>query len=226
MTDTPRIALIHALAHSVAPVNAAFDRLWPDCVRMNLVDDSLSVDLAAGRAKVDNGMTSRFVALATYAVRTDACGILFTCSAFGPCIEEVAHRFPTIPVLKPFDAMIEEAVRTGQVVGLIASFAATLDLLPQEFPAGRRLEPVLAEGALDALNAGDTARHDALVVEAARRAAGAGCEVDPVEHGPCGTGRGGRSEPARTHHRGQRGAPAQAARRNSVTPACPGQSPR
>lgn len=81
MTDTPRIALIHALAHSVAPVNAAFDRLWPDCVRMNLLDDSLSVDLAAGRAKVDNGMTSRFVALATYAVRTDACGILFTCSA-------------------------------------------------------------------------------------------------------------------------------------------------
>lgn len=177
MPDSPRIALIHALSHSVAPINQAFDRLWPDCVRMNVLDDSLSADLAAGRAHIDNGMTSRFVALATYAVRTGANGILFTCSAFGPCIHEVVHRFPAIPVLKPFDGMVAEAVESGLKIGLVASFAATLELMPQEFPAGTLLEPVLAEGALDALDAGDTARHDALVVGAARRAAALGCGV-------------------------------------------------
>jgi hypothetical protein len=177
MTESPRIALIHALAHSVAPVNEAFDRLWPGCVRMNLLDDSLSSDLASGRAIVDNGMTSRFVALATYAVRTGASGILFTCSAFGPCIQEVAHRFPTIPVLKPNEAMIADAVQTGQTIGLIASFAGTLATMPQEFPAGTAAVPVLAEGALEALNAGDPARHDALVVDAAQRAAVLGCGV-------------------------------------------------
>lgn len=177
MPDTPRIALIHALAHSVAPINEAFDRLWPDCVRMNVLDDSLSADLAMGRAKIDNGMTSRFIALATYTVRTEASGILFTCSAFGPCIQEVAHRFPTIPVLKPFDGMVADAVETGRKIGLVASFAATLDLMPREFPAGTALEPLLAEGALAALDAGDTAGHDALVVAAARRAAALGCGV-------------------------------------------------
>lgn len=177
MTEPPRIALIHALAHSVAPVNEAVDRLWPGCVRMNLLDDSLSSDLATGRALVDNGMTSRFVALATYAVRTGASGILFTCSAFGPCIVEVAHRFPTIPVLKPNEAMIADAVRTGQAIGLIASFAGTLVTMPQEFPAGTAVVPVLAEGALEALNGGDPIRHDALVVDAARRATALGCGV-------------------------------------------------
>jgi len=37
-----RIALVHALAHSVAPINAAMAQAWPEAVRMNLLDDSLS----------------------------------------------------------------------------------------------------------------------------------------------------------------------------------------
>jgi hypothetical protein len=83
-----RVALIHALAHSVAPVNAEFERTWPECVRMNLLDDSLSADLARQGA-LDARMTGRFLALAEYALGTGAAGILFTCSAFGPCIDAV-----------------------------------------------------------------------------------------------------------------------------------------
>ena len=37
-----RLALIHALAHSVAPINDALARDWPQATRMNLLDDSLS----------------------------------------------------------------------------------------------------------------------------------------------------------------------------------------
>ena len=108
---TPRIALIHALAHSIAPVNAELDRAWPDCVRMNLLDDSLSADLAASANGLDDAMTARFMALAGYAIGTGVRGILFTCSAFGPCIDAVARRWPAIPVLKPNEAMIADAAR-------------------------------------------------------------------------------------------------------------------
>ena len=31
-----RIALIHALAHSVEPINAEFDRAWPEAIRRAL----------------------------------------------------------------------------------------------------------------------------------------------------------------------------------------------
>ena len=48
-----RIALIHALAHSIAPINAELDRSWPACVRMNLLDDSLAADLARGGTGLD-----------------------------------------------------------------------------------------------------------------------------------------------------------------------------
>lgn len=175
-----RIALIHALSHSVAPINAAFERDWPEAERMNLLDDSLSADLARGGRGLDAAMHERFQRLAQYAVDTGARGILFTCSAFGPCIEAVARRHAGIPVLKPNEAMVAEAVqaqqRQGQGrLGLIATFAATLVSMPPEFPPGIDLECVLAEGALDALNAGDTARHDALVAAQAAALRERGC---------------------------------------------------
>src|SRR6476620_9437668 len=113
-----RIALIHALTHSVAPINEALERDWPATTRMNLIDDSLSADLARGGRGLDEAMHERFQRLAQYAVDTGAQGILFTCSAFGPCIEAVARRHADIPVLKPNEAMVAEAAAGEGKLGL------------------------------------------------------------------------------------------------------------
>ncbi|MBC9178659.1 arylsulfatase [Pseudoroseomonas ludipueritiae] len=161
-----RIALIHALRHSPPPVEEAFSRLWPEARLMNLLDDSLSADLMRDGALTD-AMTDRFLSLARYAVGTGADGILFTCSAFGPCIEACRAALAPIPVLKPNEAMIEEAVAAGGTIGLLASFAPTLRSMPPEFPAGTRLRPHWIEGALEALDAGDTGTHNRLAAEAA-----------------------------------------------------------
>jgi Asp/Glu/hydantoin racemase len=162
-----RIALIHALRHSPPPIEAAFARVWPEPVLMNLLDDSLSADLAREGALTPR-MTERFLTLARYAAATGARGILFTCSAFGPCIEACARDLAPLPVLKPNEAMIEEACAAGTRIGLLATFPATLDTMPAEFPAHVTVVPKLAEGALAALDAGDAAAHDRLAVEAAR----------------------------------------------------------
>ena len=172
-----RIALIHALAHSVEPINTALARDWPEAQRMNLLDDSLSADLAAQGRGLDAVMHERFARLAQYAVDCGSQAILFTCSAFGPCIEAVARQHAPLPVLKPNEAMVADAVALGGAVGLIASFAPTLASMPPEFPPGLRLHTALAEGALAALNAGDGARHDALVAEAALRLKDQGAQV-------------------------------------------------
>ncbi|MHB8949121.1 MAG: aspartate/glutamate racemase family protein [Rhodoferax sp.] len=172
-----RVALIHALAHSVAPINEEMARAWPGCEHMNLLDDSLSADLARSGRGLDAAMHQRFEALAAYAEGTGAQAILFTCSAFGPCIKAVAARRPHLPVLTPNEAMVAEAVATGGRVGLIASFAPTLASMPAEFPPGVDLVTCLAEGALEALNQGDLERHDALVVQAALHLQQQGCDV-------------------------------------------------
>lgn len=172
-----RVALIHALSYSVAPINAELARAWPECERMNLLDDSLSADLARSGRGLDAAMHQRFEALASYAEGTGAQAILFTCSAFGPCIEAVAARRPHMPVLKPNEAMVAEAVATGKRVGLIASFAPTLVSMPAEFPPGTELLTRFADGAMAALDRGDAAEHDARVVDAARWLQQRGCEL-------------------------------------------------
>jgi hypothetical protein len=178
-----RIALIHALRHSPPPIEAAFARAWPEAVLMNLLDDSLSADLAREGA-LTPGMTERFLTLSRYAAGTGADGILFTCSAFGPCIEAVANERGPMPVLKPNEAMIEEAVAearrlaapgTRPRIGLLATFQQTLETMPPEFPDDVTVVPQHAAGALAALDRGDAAEHDRLAAEAAR--ALAGCEV-------------------------------------------------
>jgi aspartate/glutamate racemase len=176
----PRIALIHALSHSVAPINEALARDWPQATRMNLLDDSLSADLASNGRGLDAVMHERFQRLAQYAVDAGCNGILFTCSAFGSCIEAVAQRHSSMPVHKPNEAMIEDAVKlagTTQKIGLISSFAPTLVSMPSEFPEGTNLETRLVAEAMTALNHGDAALHDKLVVEAAVSLAASGCSV-------------------------------------------------
>jgi Asp/Glu/Hydantoin racemase len=162
-----RIALIHALKHSIAPVEAAFAKLWPAASLMNLVDDSLSADVARD-GRITEAMTQRFLTLGRYAAGTGANAILFTCSAFGPCIEAVARAHASMPVLKPNEAMIEQAIGQGRKIGLLATFATTLVSMPPEFPRSVELVPKLAEGALAALDRGDRAEHDRLVAEASK----------------------------------------------------------
>lgn len=101
---------------------------------MNLLDDSLSVDLAeAGSLKPE--MTQRFIDLAAYAGRAGCHAVLFTCSAFGPAIE-AAGAAVGLPTLKPNEAMFEEALAPGQAqatkVGLIATFAPSIPAMCAE----------------------------------------------------------------------------------------------
>jgi Asp/Glu/hydantoin racemase len=161
-----RITLIHALKHSIQPIEASFARLWPEARLMNLLDDSLSADLARD-GSLNEAMTARFLNLGRYAASTGSDAILFTCSAFGPCIEAVARAHAPLPVLKPNEAMIEQAVQVRRV-GLLSTFAPTLASMPAEFPAAVELVPKLAEGALAALDRGDRAEHDRIVVHASK----------------------------------------------------------
>ena len=179
-----RIALIHALKHSIPAIEEAFARLWPEARLANLLDDSLSTDLARDGA-LTPAMHRRFLTLARYAASTGADGILFTCSAFGPCIDACARDLAPLPVLKPNEALIEEAVALAGPkarIALLASFAPTLASMPAEFAAaapGVTLVPCLAEGALAAMDRGDLERHD----EAAARAVLALSDVDAIALG-------------------------------------------
>ena len=68
----PRIVLIHALRESVAPAMAAMASGWPGATMANLLDDSLSADLAARQGVIEDSIVARFLALGRYARSTGA----------------------------------------------------------------------------------------------------------------------------------------------------------
>lgn len=163
-----RIALIHALQASIAPINASFDSHWPEAGRVNLLDDSLSRDTARD-GELTEAIVSRFLVLGRYARDNGADAILFTCSAFGRAIEAVQADLAPMIVHKPNAAMVSEAVARGGRIGLLASFAPTLQSMRGEFPSQVEVSSSHCAGALEALEGGDPERHDQLAAAAAMR---------------------------------------------------------
>jgi len=143
-----RVALIHATALAVTPIQQAFARHWPQANCMNVLDDSLSRDRAQA-GELTPAMVQRFIDLAQYVQRAGCQGILFTCSAFGPAIE-AAGRATGLPTLKPNEAMFEEALalaKSGRPlrVGLVATFEASIASMSDEFMDLARTRNVQAE---------------------------------------------------------------------------------
>lgn len=170
--SSPRIALIHATPVAIDPIVDVFKRLWPEARTTNLLDDSLSADLAAD-GRLTPRMLDRFVTLARYMHGCGADAILFTCSAFGPAIE-AAQAALKIPVLKPNEAMLDEALDAGTRIGLLATFVPSIPALKAELEqmAQRRklkvdIKTQAVPTALSALHAGRAAEHDRLIAQAA-----------------------------------------------------------
>ena len=99
---------------------------------------------------------------------------MFTCSAFGAAIEAAADKLAPLPVLKPNEAMFDEALRTGETIGMIATFQPSVPSMEQEFEnmaadAGSpaRLRTVCVPDAMAALRTGDAQTHNRLVAQAA-----------------------------------------------------------
>jgi len=161
-----RIALIHALKHSIQPIEASFARLWPDASLMNLLDDSLSADLARdGRlTEAMTGRSCRSDGMRPSPAPTRSCSPARPSAPASTRSRALTRRCRCSA--EPGDDRAGR--RRGGRIGLLASFAPTLVSMPPEFPASVEVVPKLAEGALAALDRGDRAEHDRLVVEASR----------------------------------------------------------
>jgi hypothetical protein len=169
---THRIGVIHATRHSLQPIAEAFAALWPEAEPMNLLDETLLADRRAA-GELTPALHDRIVALARHSVESGARCVLYSCSAFGAAIEAAKGQVD-VPVLRPYEAMIETALKRGERLGLLATFGATIKEMSTEIQAvaGARgvavaLKARLAEGGLDALTRGDRASHDRAIAAAA-----------------------------------------------------------
>lgn len=158
---------------AVDPVSHVFKEQWPQARVTHLLDDALPADLTAAGG-ITPPIIERFVALARYCEASGANAILFTCSAFGSAID-AAKQAVRVPVLKPNEAMLDEALLAGADLALIATFEPSIPSLRkelEELAASRgmqlRLKTRTVPAAIAALQKGQGAEHDRLIAAAAR----------------------------------------------------------
>lgn len=168
-----RVAVIYTADALVAPLRTLFAEIIPSCDVVNIVDDSLIRDVI-GKGRVTGDVTRRLHHYYEAAADTGAEVVLNTCSSIGD-IAEAAKSFSRIPLVKIDDAMAEDAVRRGSVIGVLATLPTTLAptvalVRRKAAEAGKSVTIIegLATGAYEALVGGKPEMHDEMIERTAR----------------------------------------------------------
>ncbi|KVM63022.1 Asp/Glu racemase [Burkholderia gladioli] len=162
------IVVIHTGPVTVQPLKDQFRQQLPDARMINIVDDSLLNDVRAA-GHLTPAVTAR---LYTYMANAQAMGadyILNACSSVGEAVDVLRGMIDT-PIAKIDEAMADEASRIGPRIGVLATVPTTLEPTvrlirkkAQQAAREARVVERVAEAAFEALLAGDTVGHDAIL---------------------------------------------------------------
>jgi len=165
------LGLVHTSAIHVPVFGQLCKTKLPGINLFNIVDDSLVKGIIASGSLTPQ-IARRVAGYLESAELAGADYIMVTCSSIGPAVEAAA-KLIGVPVLRVDQPMADQAVASGQTIGVIATLRTTLeptaDLIARRAAlAGRPVNIVsrLCEGAFEALMSGDAAKHDALVATA------------------------------------------------------------
>ena len=166
------VAFIHASRAAIEPVANYYTAQAPDLDCVHLLDDGIMRFLAAQDAVRSE---RRFHAMVETARDTyGASLIVLTCSAVPRETMDALRIAAGIPLFKIDEPMAQLAAACGKLIGVLATFPATLATtrnLLEEAEPGIAVVWELEENALKALLAGDRDRHDELFLAAAQRLA-------------------------------------------------------
>jgi len=170
------VAAVHTAGPMLEPTKQLFAELLPGVRLINLLDDSLIQDVIQA-GTVTPAVARRLVTYFFAAAEAGAEVIFNTCSSVGDIVESARVLVP-VPIVRIDEAMALEAVAAADSVGVLATLpttlAPTVKLLRQKASqVGRQVEVLegLAEGAFQALLAGQAAAHDQLILRTAMRVA-------------------------------------------------------
>ena len=168
-----KLGLIHTSATLVPVFGQLCKDKLPGVETFNIADDSLVKGImAAGRLTAQ--ISRRVAGYLESAELAGADYIMVTCSSIGPAVEAAAQLIG-VPVLRVDQPMADQAVQTGNRIGVIATLRTTLeptaDLVQRRAQkAGKEIQLTsrLCEGAFDALMSGNSTKHDIMVAGALR----------------------------------------------------------
>jgi Asp/Glu/hydantoin racemase len=161
-----KLALIHTSPSLTPMFQELCVKLLPGVAIFHMVDESLIKNtIAAGH--LEKLTTRRVMMMVESARLAGADAVLVTCSSIGEAVTMAARVFD-FPVVRVDDAMAEKAVTMGPRIGVLATLRTTLEptttlVRSKTGDTGVTVIDHLCEGAFEAVMAGDTAKHDAMV---------------------------------------------------------------
>lgn len=169
-----RLALIHTAGILISVFGDLCKEIMPGVKTFNIVDESLIGNtIEAGKL---TPTTSKRVS--TYIQSAEEAGadvVLVTCSSIGPAVE-ATRPFVSVPILRIDEPMADQAVHTGNRIGVIATLSTTLnptmDLVKRHAFIQNKtphIIPFLCDGAFQAVISGDTETHNRIVAEGLRQ---------------------------------------------------------
>ena len=166
-----------ALVHTVGNLRSVFgplaEELLPNATVKHIVDESLLQD-AIAQGELTSEIEARLAGHVAALSRSGAAAIMVTCSSMGRAVDRISAKMD-LPVLRVDAAMVDEALRIGKRIGVLATLrttmAPTVELVRQRSngDASIKIEAHVSEGAFEALKAADVVRHDELVRAGLRR---------------------------------------------------------
>ena len=167
-----KLGMIHAAAFTVQVVDRFIKEIIPEVTVAHLADDT--IQMANNDAEVGTCPKINYAKFVSYAHNLEEYGvdlIMLACSTFNRAVE-FARPMVNTPMLQIDRPMMEQAVKSGNRVGLVAT-------LPTTIPSSRRLlEQVAADAkkpidiheslcseAFQALRAGMPERHNELLLK-------------------------------------------------------------
>ena len=167
---TKRIAFVHTVGFLVEDFRARMRAELPTADCFHILNESLLQDLLRGAPQPL--VYRRVVDQIVLAADAQPDLIVVTCSSTSPAVD-IARRLVPQPILKIDDPMAAQAVRSPRI-GLLCTAASTVEpsgalLHAHAAEQGRdiTIKTVLRPEAYQALVAGDRARHDAILYQAA-----------------------------------------------------------
>ena len=175
-----RIGFIHATCNAVAPIMETARALYPEITAVNFVDEQL-LEHANQVGGIDPAGLRQFAKLLFSAAQANLDGIVVACTIYSP-MAAYFQPFLEVPIVGIDRAMIEQAVDSGEKIGLLGTTAPSVPAMKQqmlEYAASVGKVPVMetrtVAEAMARLRAGDLQAHDDLIRRAALELIQDGC---------------------------------------------------
>jgi len=173
MADSKKtLGIIHAVNLTIRAMQPFLEKYIPEIEVVHLCDDTIQRDnIAAGVGVIPKTNYFKFAQYAHNLQEAGADMILLACSTFNYAAE-LARPMIDIPIMQIDRPMMELAVSQGRRVGLLATLATTvpsserlLRIVAAEQKKEVEITTVLREEAFRAIQKGDTATHNAILLE-------------------------------------------------------------